>query len=782
VQVNLEEDKEMKTEWKEVTQADRDLMDAPFEEDEVEKAIRKAKLDKTPGLDGIPYEFYKTFSKPLSPILAVLFETMVEKQGMGKTQRLAAVKLVEKQESRAFIKDLKGCRPISMLCTDVKLMAMLMATRLQTFLDRVLSPSQTAFIKGRSIQHGRDLINGFARWCEEEDEEGFILHIDWEKAYDRVSHQHIRETLKRANLGDRIISVFETLYGDTASVVMLNGFFTDEIRMRRGVRQGCPLSPLLFAIALEPLCRATENNKDMTSAYPKEAVEPMREAARMHGKMVCHADDCTFLCREAKGVDTSMRLAERFAAASGSKVNIRKTRCVLLGASIKQRDRWAARWRDLCVQTPDEEHTIILGDQIETKNGTGTYFSKAIEKMDRYYRFIHRKQDEHGRTPMENVIIWNTKVMTRAMYIAQSKPLTGKEADQMETIGDNVVWSTRRKALNKERLVWKPERGGANRHLVWEMALAAKWKIARRWYRTAAGYNKPTLDFPFTKYSAEKFRDKVDRMAQNDEDWTPTGGWEREQREKQDWPEDRKQLARHENQQKMSKLKQWTMNAIEQAILVWMAVADDIEIKEFLTDNQREYWDTLMPRIVEPKHRVPTTRESTTSMVYQALLVMQFPQVRMVDPTKEVNWKMTNKPLTDRTIDWKVKHHWLMWRQGVHVTTSQQVRDKKCLGCGRDGPDKMHVMYDCKRVQHILREATLRIGLDDPWHISWDLWNLYYYEGERHKDWRKLVRAIAPLHYLTTEFPKWQPGVTITHWLHRMKQQQRRVMAHNNNE
>lgn len=80
-----------------------------------------------------------------------------------------------------------------------------------------------------------------------------MVGMDWNKAFDRVEHEFLFRVLERFGFGERLVGWVRRLYGSAKSCVKVNGVLTDRFEIGRSVRQGCPLSALLYAIAVEPL-------------------------------------------------------------------------------------------------------------------------------------------------------------------------------------------------------------------------------------------------------------------------------------------------------------------------------------------------------------------------------------------------------------------------------------------------------------------------------------------------------------------------------------------------
>ena len=86
-----------------------------------------------------------------------------------------------------------------------------------------------------------------------DDDTAAFLFLDQEKAFDRVNHEFLFKTMKAFGIGDRFIKWVQTIYSNATSILNVNGHFSDKIPLKRGVRQGCPLSALLYVLVIEVL-------------------------------------------------------------------------------------------------------------------------------------------------------------------------------------------------------------------------------------------------------------------------------------------------------------------------------------------------------------------------------------------------------------------------------------------------------------------------------------------------------------------------------------------------
>jgi len=143
-------------------------------------------------------------------------------------------------------------RPISVLNLDLKLLTKILAIRL----EKVIDNDQTGFIRGRYSSHNVRRLLNIIQHSSLYSAESLVISLDAEKAFDRLEWPYLFFTLKNFGFGEEFIKWIQILYTSPLSAVITNGLRSSNFKIERGTRQGCPLSPLLFALAMEPLATA----------------------------------------------------------------------------------------------------------------------------------------------------------------------------------------------------------------------------------------------------------------------------------------------------------------------------------------------------------------------------------------------------------------------------------------------------------------------------------------------------------------------------------------------
>ena len=226
---------------------------------ECSKALKDMKNSKTPGIDGLPADFCKFFWTTIKIFVVDSINYSFHTGEMSSSQRLGIIMLLPKKDKDRMF--LKNWRPLSILCTDYKLISKMLALRLSNVLPSIINSDQTAYIKGRYIGENIRTVSDIVDYCKAKNMTSVLLLIDFEKAFDTVNWIFLHKTLSKFNLGDTFKKWIKLLYNNIQSTVINNGYFSPYFNLRRGVRQGCPISAYLFLLVVETLAISIRSNK-----------------------------------------------------------------------------------------------------------------------------------------------------------------------------------------------------------------------------------------------------------------------------------------------------------------------------------------------------------------------------------------------------------------------------------------------------------------------------------------------------------------------------------------
>lgn len=158
-------------------------------------------------------------------------------------------------------------RPLALLNSDLKIYAKAIARKLETVITSLVHQDQTGFIKGRlAADNLRRLFHIIDSTSTSNTSFG-LISLDAEKAFDRLEWGYLWAVLKRFGFNDRFIHMIQIRYDNPTASVQTGHLISQQFSLERGTRQGCPLSPMLFALSLEPLAQAVRQSPSIKPIY-----------------------------------------------------------------------------------------------------------------------------------------------------------------------------------------------------------------------------------------------------------------------------------------------------------------------------------------------------------------------------------------------------------------------------------------------------------------------------------------------------------------------------------
>ena len=301
-------------------------IDNPITKQEVLEAIKSGKAGRAPGFSGYTKEFYRHFAPDLIDfILKYIWYT--EEQGILSTnQRMGIITLLPKGDKDK--KSLKNWRPITLLSTLYKLISSVINNRFRRVLPKIIHQDQKGFVDGRYMGEVTRTIYDAIDDAHTHRKKGLLIAIDFEKAFDSVGFDFIKNVIKIAGFGNRLRRWIDILLNDFKSRVNHVGNLLREILLGRGARQGDPIATTLFVIAIEVLLIRIRTDRDIV---PYQFFAGMGQKP-IETKVDGYCDDLTLILpRIERAVRAAMKAVESFAPISGLKINKDKTQVLKIG-------------------------------------------------------------------------------------------------------------------------------------------------------------------------------------------------------------------------------------------------------------------------------------------------------------------------------------------------------------------------------------------------------------------------------------------------------------------
>lgn len=444
----------------------RPLEDTLTHQDVID-ALKSMPSGTATGLDGLPYELfialydrYIVDSKnendafDIIDVLTRLYND-IESHGVLEDSDFAVgwmCPLYKKKDKR----EIANYRPITLLNSDYKIFTKALSTKLTRIAALIIHPNQAGFMPNRSIADHIQLAKMMITYAEEAIEEnGVIIALDQEKAYDKITHDYLWKTLKAYNLPEKFIATLKSLYTSAETKVMINGNLSSPFKVTRGVRQGDPLSCLIFNIAIEPLANMLRKSNIKGFEIPGVTEKVIT---------TLFADDTTVYLSQFDSFSTLNQILDKWCIASGARFNVDKTEALPIG-SPEFRENFIAT-RKLNPNEPplpssihiaqDQEPVRILGGWVGNNVNQATVWSKILDKAkDSLERWGRSNPTIFGKRHIVNMVIGGY-----TQYLTKVQGMPKQTVEALEKMEREFIWDAKRPPISIDTLYKPISEGG----------------------------------------------------------------------------------------------------------------------------------------------------------------------------------------------------------------------------------------------------------------------------------------------------------------------------------
>ncbi|PKU65301.1 Putative ribonuclease H protein [Dendrobium catenatum] len=229
-----------------------DALIIPISDFEIKEAVFAGKTDSSPGPDGFTFAFYQRSWHIIGYHLCLAVKDFFLSGILPKGVKATAITLIPKSSHSYYISDY---RPISLCNVFYKIIAKIIANRLKPIMPHIICENQSGFISKRistdNIILAAEVLKHFKG-----QQKIFCAKIDIKKAFDSISREFLLDRLRKKGFPNLFIKWIHGCISDVYFSICLNGSLEGFFKSSSGLRQGCPLSPLLFCIAMDGLSQS----------------------------------------------------------------------------------------------------------------------------------------------------------------------------------------------------------------------------------------------------------------------------------------------------------------------------------------------------------------------------------------------------------------------------------------------------------------------------------------------------------------------------------------------
>ena len=416
--------------------------EGPISIEECKAVLTTMKGNKSPGLDGLSVEFYKKFWDILGTIIVASFNESYEHGSLSDSQRKSVITLIFKTGN---IENIKNYRPISITNIDYKILAMTLAKRLQRVIGSIVSTDQSAYIKGRYIGTNIKLVCDIIEYFDKIEQNGLLLSLDFRKAFDTIEHNFLFKALQWFGFGHSFLKWVKTLYSNSVACVKNNGYLSPGFSLSCGIRQGCPVSALLFNICVEIMgikIRSDGFLKGFNFGNNNKNV-----------KISQYADDTVVCINDDSEVLHLFSLVNAFGKVSGLQLNTDKCEGYWLGNMKGQQfncTKYGIKW-------PDSMKYLGIHVGYDKQSNLVNNWLKKIDKIET----ILGKWTKRDLSLIGRVQIIKSMALSQITLAASTLPIPDNIIKKLNTIFFKFLWQSTDK-VKRVKVIMSMEHGGLN--------------------------------------------------------------------------------------------------------------------------------------------------------------------------------------------------------------------------------------------------------------------------------------------------------------------------------
>ncbi|TMW61711.1 hypothetical protein Poli38472_010774 [Pythium oligandrum] len=496
---SLSAPEQMAADWKHITQqtpVDKRVLDEFFKKlgsvaprpgmgkllgaflpSEVSAAIRSCPRGKSSGPDGLPNDWYREHEEMLAPILAEVYSKWFERGIVPDSFQQAIICCLPKTTNPKSGLDF---RPIALLNTDYKIYSRLLLNRVRPLLANLVSPLQFGFVPGRQVHDAIDVWTAVQRLVTQGKgpRDSVALLLDFAKAYDTLDREFLYAVLTRFGFPDQFVTTVRQMHRSTTAAYLVDGELSTDHPVTNGIRQGCPLAPVLFILAVDTLHEIFSRSTDL-SGIEINAGQRIKSAG--------FADDTTVYIQGPHEEKPVLGILQEFGDASGLRINMGKCIAVCLDSAGPRGHHNDMQIRPIKAG----QHVRYLGMQVASRVDKDYVWTLTLQQIRSRLHLAEMKTTNIR----QRAKIVKAVVLPKVLFVARHQCPTAGIITQIQRFISNYVWQgsptadarTGKPWMSRQTAALPGAAGGLGLPLVHEECLLTSAKMVLRWARPISG-------------------------------------------------------------------------------------------------------------------------------------------------------------------------------------------------------------------------------------------------------------------------------------------------------
>lgn len=437
----------------------RKLLDADISLHEIQIATFGIADDKSPGPDGFSAKFFKHHWNDIKYFLQDAIEEFFKYGKMSKGLNHTFLSLIPKVHNPNTIADY---RPIACCNVLYKIISKIICNRIKPFMPLLISDNQSAFIQGRFITDNILLAHEQIRQFNTNGSGKLCAKIDLRKAYDMINRNFICHMLKMMGFPNRLIKLIKCCISTPTFSININGSPRGFIKSSRGLRQGDPLSPFLFCVAMEFFSIL------MHRAAYVDKIKPIyaQETGISH---LIYADDLMIFTKATAGNATTINdILEQLKNYAGLDINLLKSK-VYFSKGAKDTTNILNILGMKEGKLPVKYLGVPLSHNYLKYNNCGDLFDKIRNRMAAW--------DCKLLSMAGKIELIHTVITPMVLYWMLTYQMPSATIDKINRMCANFVWSGKVHKISWNKLCRPKEEGGVGLRNFTDIKKAAALKL-----------------------------------------------------------------------------------------------------------------------------------------------------------------------------------------------------------------------------------------------------------------------------------------------------------------